>query len=334
MFKNKKKILVLLLLLIILVIVWVYPFYLYEHGYSTTNTTISDNSARNENSIMIDFNGDGVDEVLNVDKKENLEDSKFIDMTLYDLEGNQIAKLMDNVDFLYNSSHKIIKLNENSDKEYLQWDTIMGPHQVETVFFTVIKGVIRPIWSVDFENSFFYLPFYTSRGSLVTGDLTGDGFFEVIEYVDEYPVDAPRLDDESLEGMVNEVFSGSGDGVSEQMLEILKRENNGIGRGKKVIYGIYSFVDGDSPYFKKINGKEYDDLVAPMKEIEKEIKAEIEKEKDESKKIKMEELIYYYSDLHRNSKAFNDYVRDFWTHGRQNKIYLDEVSAEDLYKDE
>ena len=306
--KNKKLLFSFLILLIIALIIVFITTSKRKNDISAIpidNLNLENvNSKQNENSIMIDFNGDGVKEVLNVIEK----DTGFVVMELFDLEGNKIAGLSD-MWLLYNTTFfKIVKLNEKSTKEYLQWNMVAGPHQIQTVFLTVIGDFIHPIYSIDFEKMTMYSPFYNSRGSIMVEDRNNDGLMEVIESVDEFPVDAPRLEDPTLEEMVREAFSK--EGLSEKAIEgataIMTRENYGKGRGRQVIMAVHSFVDDDPPYFLRLNDKEYEIIAGPL----------INAANEFSQETGSSGGYMRYSDLEQDSKDFNEFVRNFWTIGR------------------
>jgi len=261
---------------------------------------------------MIDFNGDGTKEVLNVIEKE----TGMVNMDLFDLEGNKIAGLMDEL-YLYNTTlFKIVKLNENSPKEYLQWDMATGPHQIQTVFLTVIGDLIQPIYSMDFEKKTMYFPFYNSRGSLIVSDANYDGLVEIIENVDEYPVNAPRLEDPEIENIVREAASNHNlsEDATKGLVEIMTRENYGKGRGKKAIMAIHSFVDEEIPYFRRLPPDEYEVIAGKLVFASEEVAEEIKN--DKTYEGLTTEIMIRYSDLEQDSKDFNEFVRNFWTFGR------------------
>jgi len=276
----------------------------------------NNNSKRNDDSIMIDFNGDGTKEVLNVTEKE----TGMVNMELFDLEGNKIAGLLDEL-YLFNTTFfKVTKLNENSSKEYLEWDMVTGPHQIQTVFLTVIGDFIQPIYSMDFEKKTMYSPFYTSRGEILVEDANKDGLKEVIESVDEYPVNAPRLEDPTLEETVRETFSKEGfnEKAIEDAVAIMARENYGKGRGRRVVMAIHSFVDEDPPYFRRLHDEEYEAIANPF------INAVNELLRDRGSPG----LFMKYSDLEQDSKDFNEFVRNFWTVGRIYEFPIPDKSAD------
>lgn len=280
-----------------------------------------------EESIIIDFDGDGIGEILNVSEKEGEVVAKEVNMELFDSEGNKIAELWDGINLYPTTLYKIVKLNENSEREYLQWDMAVGPHQIETVFLTIVSDMVHPIYSIDFENNTMYTPFYTSRGSLVVADANYDGLVEIIENVDEYPVDAPRLEDPEIENMIREQFASEGvdfiedntkelvekdDVITGGMLKIIKRENNGIGRGRKTLMAIHSFVEAETPFFRRLPEDEYEEIAGPIVAASQDIASQ-DIEAPEGWET---DSMLRYSDLEQDSRDFNDFVRDFWTHGR------------------
>ena len=325
--KNKKLLFLILFLSIIAVIFVFITISKRKNDFSAKPADSlnlkNNNSKRTEDSIMIDFNGDGVKEVLNVTEKE----TGFVNIELFDLEGNKIAGLSDDW-LLYNTNlFKIVKLNEKSTKEYLQWNMAPGPHQIETVFLTVIGDKIEPIFSIDFEKETMYSPFYNSRGELMVGDIDKDGSIEVIEFVDEYPVNAPRLDDPEVDNMIREQFGDLGVGSeAESMTEIVKRENYGKGRGKKVIMAIHRFVDDEIPYFRRLPPDEYEVIAGKLiSAIEGIMKESADMTKPEGWET---DGFMRYNDLEQDSKDFNEFVRKFWTHSKPYEFPINDESAD------
>lgn len=157
-----------------------------------------------------------------------------------------------------------IKFKDSETKEYLHWHQFAGPHQFESVFFTIYDKQLVMLMAADLESESWYMPFWTSRGkNILIKDIDQDGFKEIVEFVDEFPVDAPRLEDLEIKKIFQEEFAKQGldqKGMDESW-QIINRENNGLGRGFRVVWNIYSFVDVKKPYFKKLNIKEYDAMV-------------------------------------------------------------------------
>lgn len=326
--KNKKLFFFILSLLIIVIIFVFIAISKRKNNLSTAplylpEDRLTNNSKIRDDSIMIDFDGDGVKEVLNVDEKE----TGIVNMNLFDLEGNKIAELADDLYLLNTTFFKIVKLNEKSPKEYLQWNMASGPHQIETVFLTIDGDKIEPVLSVDFEKDSAYSPFYNSRGDLLVGDVDLDGSIEVIECVDEYPVNAPRLNDPEIDKIVREEFGDLGDeSVADSMIEIFKRENNGKGRGRKVILAIHRFVDAELPFFRRLPSAEYEVIAGKLiSAIEGILKESENMKKPEGFET---ESIMRYSDLEQDSKDFNEFVRKFWTHGEPYEFSINDDSAE------
>lgn len=321
--KNKKFIIVSLLLLLLIVGAFLTISINKTSVLDTKDAVMGDEASPiNENSILIDFDGDGTKEILNISEIEGEVVAKEVTMEAFDSKGNKIADLLERTHLYPTSLHKIVKLNENSNKEYLQWDMAVGPHQVETTFLTIVNDKVYPMYSVDFGAYTLYTPFYTSRGELVVADFDGDGLVEVIENVDEYPVDSPRLEDPEIEQMIKDQFSDQGldSAAVEAFTKIAKRENYGEGRGRKTILAIHSFVDGEEPFFRRLPPDEYEELAGRLVAAS----LEVEKQAQESESSWETESFVRYSDLDQDSKDFNDFVRDFWTHGRPYVIELSE----------
>lgn len=315
-FVKNKKIIFISSIFVILIIVGFLTISINKNSPAETTDSVlgEEASQNNAKSIIIDFNGDGVGEILNVSEKQGEVVAKEVNMEVFNSEGVKIAELWDGINLYPTTLYKVVKLNENSAKQYLQWDMPVGPHEVETVFLTIVKDLVHPIYSINFQNNTMYTPFYTSRGSIVVGDANYDGLVELIENVDEYPVDAPRLDDQEIEQMIKSEFSDQGlDNASVKgFTEIVRRENYGKGRGRKAILAIHSFVDAETPFFRRLPEAEFEEiagkLVVASEEIEK-------LPKDPNNSWEQESFVRY-SDLLQDSKDFNTFVRDFWTHGR------------------
>jgi hypothetical protein len=307
--KNRKILIVLLVFILVSAVIAV--FLIKKPYKQAVVENVSSKQPEVGTAIDVDFNGDGVSEKVNVvEVQDNL-----INMEVYDNNGKKIATLWDGMSLYPTTLYRVINLNTKSQKQYLQWNTATGPHQVETVFLTIIGDKIHPIYSSDFEKKVLYSPFYTSRGEIIVGDANNDGLSEVIESVDEYPVNAPRLEDPNIEEMIRDEFSKNG--VDEKNIQnyikIVTRENYGKGRGRKVIMAVHSFVDAEVPFFRKLPADEYEKIAGPL------IAASIDiakKQQEEPNDNFEASTLIRYSDLEQDSKDFNDFVRDFWTHGR------------------
>ena len=268
------------------------------------------NTDKKDLTVNIDFDGDGVNESIKV-----LEDANNrVNMEAYNTNGDKIATLWEGIPLYPTSLYKVINLSTKSNKQYLQWNMAVGPHQVETVFLTLVGNKVHPIFSIDFDKNTMYSPFYTSRGEIVVGDANNDGLSEVIENVDEYPVDATRLEDPKIEQMIRDEFSKSGlpEDIIKDNIEIVTRENYGKGRGRKVIMALHSFVDAETPFFRRLPEKEYEEIAGRLVSAS----IDIEKGPDDTTASWEDTRFLRYSELSQKSKDFNTFVRDFWTHGR------------------
>ena len=200
------------------------------------------------------------------------------------------------------TEYSLIKIDQNKSQEYLRWDQYVGPHHVETLILTTGDGIVRPALAADYENEVWYLPFWSSRDSTYIRDINDDGIAEVLEYADEFPSDAPRLIDPEIEKITRREFP---DDLGDDMWRIVSRENFGEGRGRKVIWNVYTILNEDPLLFKKANKEEYEELTANI----------LEAIKYASRETKyFPEVISRY-DLSQESISFNNFVRDFWTQG-------------------
>lgn len=251
-----------------------------------------------DNYLKVDFEGKGSPILLDIQQSEN--GYRVFTKTGDEINFNDAFPGM-------NSNYKIVKLNSNSKKEYIQWNNIIGPHETQTFFYTLYKGNLQPLPAFDFEKNTYTFAFYNSRNELGVGDFTSDGLLEVVENVDEYPPDAPRLNNPDIEKMIRETLSK--EGLSEDEIQIsikiADRENYGKGRGGVVIWSIYSFVEGEAPFFRKLGIKDYNEIsdryVSAMNQV-------FEKGKINSKLMKV-------NNLGKDSIDFNNFVRDFLTRG-------------------
>lgn len=280
------------------------------HPYNSSYSPPEPPKLKDDNSIEIDFDGDSLKESIKVIEL----DDGIINMEAYDSDGNIVADLWENLVLYPTSLFEVVKLDEKSQKEYLKWDMVTGPHHIETVFLSLYAGKIRPVFSMNFKDESMYTPFYTSRDELILLDIDGDKLSEVIEFVDEYPADAPRLNNPEIEKLVADLYSK--DDISEEYVkahvEIVKRENHGLGRGRIVILGIHSFVDDKPPYFKKLEENEYPKLTDFL--IKYYAKQPVKYDNETSSLV--DNRIIKYSELNDDSKNFNDLVRFIWTFGR------------------
>lgn len=202
----------------------------------------------------------------------------------------------------------VIQLDTNKPQEFIRWDTIAGPHHSETVVFQALNGRMVPMMTFDYENEQFYMPFWSSRGDTLIYDINGDGKLEVLEFVDEFPPDAPRLVDSEIERITKSEFEKQGlDG--DAMWKIVSRENEGLGRGRQVVWNVYELMweEDSMPAFRKVTEKDkYEIYTSGFIQAIGDLS---DKHPDA-----YEKMISRY-DLTQDSIDFNLFVRDFWTSG-------------------
>jgi len=95
------------------------------------------------------------------------------------------------------------------------------------------------------------------------------------------------------------------DDKKDDMWKIVSRENSGIGRGRKVIWNVYTRRNQDPLLFQKSNKEEYEKLTSNIIKAMKQVN-----ETNQG----TEQLISKY-DLTQDSIDFNNFVRNFWTQG-------------------
>lgn len=249
------------------------------------------------------------------------------------------GKLLDEVNYPRDTfgqlaNPEIVKFNDRSNKEYLVWTDSVGPHQYEVTVMAANEEQITMLYAADFEQKTWYAPFWVSRGNKVLiKDINNDGLKEIVEFTDEYPVNAPRLNDSEVEKITREVFSENeiGKEKTDQMWKIVRRENNGLGRGFRVAWSIYSFVDSEKPYFKKLNNQEYEEMV---KILLKDSPAYHGKSKFSMNpkdglftldpEVDLSDTISR-SQLSKDSIEFNEFVRKFWAGGYYNEPFGEHI---------
>lgn len=302
--KRSKPLRLLIVLSIILIGIY---FYTSQQKEDTAPATQVDQPTEIE-QLLVDFDGSGKPTELTIQEFDE-------GYKLFNSSGTELF-FNDDVYPRSMSQYKVVRLNEESKKEYIQWDNIVGPHQTQTFFYTMFNNNLQAIPAFDFENNTHRYAFYNSRNELGVGDFTKDGLVEVVETVDEYPPDAPRLDTSDLDKVFRETFNKEGlsEDDMEDFIEIVRRENNGIGRGGVVIWSIYSFVESEAPFFRKLDSDEYNEIanryVSAMNEA-------FQKTDVDSKLMKI-------SDLEQGSIDFNTFVRDVWTHGNNYEYTTEE----------
>lgn len=308
-------------LLFIFIIVATYSFVDWKHGQKEKEITekIEQKIAVADDFVQADLLGKGSKQQVYV----TYSDPDNFHITIEVEENNQkVANIGFNVPGIKQASElRAIKLNESDSKEYIQWIQIAGAHHFESLFFELKEGQIELLFGADIENESWYMPFWTSRGkNILIKDIDGDGLKEVVEFADEYPPGTPKLDDMVTKNIMEDTFRDSG--ISEELIEehwkIVSRENLGIGRGFRVVWNIYSFVDGENPYLKKLNSEEYTSMVSILLKDSPAFKGETTFSVDTEEglytldpEISLADTISR-DQLSQDSIDFNEFVRELW----------------------
>ena len=305
--RNKSNIAIILLLVLILVLVVFSKDTIHEEPQQSFEDEIVDTSSNNHDIIEADILGTGTPQTIIISQTP-----EGISFKIRDEFGNIITKELSGASTRLSSNYSAVKLDVNSPTEYIQWDLEVGHHHTETYFLTVQDSELVSIPSNDTEKQVWYEPFWTSRDFLVVGDMDGDGLVEIIEFVDEFPPDAPRLEDEDVRQSIIDAYEELGypSRVANDSWKIYSRENEGLGRGRKVIWGIHTFIAGDSPSIRRLTEAEFNEKAQLIKDMSAYMQSSIPAETAEL----LTEIISR-NDLSQESIYFNEFVRDFWTEG-------------------
>ena len=261
------------------------------------NTDFSDEINPEVNSLEGDLLGIGSKQRIEISVGE-----RKVKIEVYDKDKLVVSNVFNGDLVRPTSQYTLIKIDEKSSREYIRWDQNSGPHQVETLILTTGNGIVRPVLAADYDNKQWYAPFWSIRDNTSIGDIDGDGISEVIEYVDEYPPDTPRLIDSEIEKITRDEFP---DDKEDDMWKIISRENNGKGRGRKVIWNVYTIRNEDPLLFQKANKQDYEILTQNVFKAMKLVNEQVEGS---------QEVISRF-ELSQDSLDFNNFVRDFWTQG-------------------
>ncbi len=298
MVKNLKKPWVFAFILIVLVsgLMWFYKNQTIQNAI-TANTDFSGEPNAKTETLEGDLLGNGTKQKIDItvgERKAKIE--------IFENEKIVAANVFDYGLVKPTSQYSFIKIDQNKPREYLRWDQFVGPHQVETIILTTANGVVRPVLTADYENNAWYVPFWSSRDNTWIGDINGDGIAEVIEYVDEFPIDSPRLIDPEIEKITRNEFP---DDKEDDMWKIVSRENSGKGRGRKVIWNVYKVLSDEPLLFQKTNKSDFEKLTSDILKAMSIVNQQVEGS---------QEIITKYA-LAKESIDFNNFVRDFWTQG-------------------
>lgn len=264
------------------------------------NTDLSSESNTTTEYIEGDFLGTGSKQQIAITM-----DERSVKIEAFE-NGSVISSgLFDNGPLKPSSAYSVIKINQNKPREYIRWDQFVGPHQAETFMLTINPNRVILASAADNESEVWYAPFWSSRGNTYIGDIDSDGIAEVIEYVDEFPPNAPRLVDPEIEKITRSEFP---DELEDDMWSIVSRENSGEGRGRKVIWNVYTVTNEDPLLFEKANKEKYEKLTADIFNAMDMLNQEVEGSEEVMSKF----------DLAQDSIDFNNFVRNFWTQGQLN----------------
>lgn len=239
---SKKKFFFLLAGVVIIVLGGVY--FAFKRNPTAEKEIVSESETSKDLSkqeILLDFDGDGEKEIvfIHLVSEEDPEASNYL--TVSDSAGNEIARSPEGAPFPVpvGETGGVVKLETEGSQEWLKLDFIAGPHQFETMFFQPYEDLIVPACRKGAEKLPDDCLFYTTMaGGIQIEDLNKDGYAEVIEYVDEYPEEGELSAEE--ESAINKVFEEQGvSEFTEGARRIALREKGG--RGRRVVWGIYSF---------------------------------------------------------------------------------------------
>ncbi len=255
--------------------------------------------------LTVDFKGDGKPIELNI----QLLDGEY---QVHDSSGKELV--FNDAAPYPNSTYKVVTLNEKSKKEYIQWENPLSPNATQTFFYTLFNGDLQALPAYDFENDTYTYAFYNSRAELGVVDFTSDGLLEVVESANEYPADAPLPNDPSIDKEFKEAFIKEGltEELANDMAQIYKRDT--YGKGGVVIWSIYSFVESEAPFFRKLEKDEYNEIadkyVTAMNKVFRETSVD-------SKLMKI-------SDLKQESIDLNEFSKNVLTSGNNYEFPIEE----------
>ncbi len=323
---NKKRLILLIFLSITAFITTTLAilsfYYSYRHDNYGNQNLINNSNSYSDNNIAnttnsptqepknpkdktdylaeIDFSGDGKKEHIKIDYIPN---SHFAKLNLYESSDNLITPFPDNITFDTHDFFETLKLDDNDSKEYLAWHHNIGPHEIETYFFGFKNGKIFIVPIQDSDETPQIKPLYTSRRELVTMNIDDNSEAEIFEFADEYPPNAPKLSYERANAEVS-TYIKEDNQIKNDLIKILMRDNIGEGRGKKVIWNVYRFVNSlEKPYIKRLNGKEYTKVAEKYKKFANETAEKIYND---------EPYIITRDEITQDSINFNKFVRNFW----------------------
>ena len=250
----------------------------------------------------VDLNGDGQQEVLQLNIKGLDVENRQVSLIAYDKDNKEIGRLPDDlpINEPMSGTARVYTPIKNDKKQFVSYEFVVGPHSSETMFFGLFdlkddKAGILPVCLTDKVEGAPDCLFWSGEvGELVVDDFDKDGVLEVAEIVDEYPTDGILTKD--VEDAVNKVFKDSDEETYSGMMRIPKRENGG--RGNRVIWGIYKYNDS---YFEKQLDKDYDKYYVLVKDYLRNLYPSYP-------------TIMKKSAMSKDSLDYNEFMRNFWTH--------------------
>jgi len=279
-----------IILIIFVLIVTALGYWFVNRGGKTLNyTNVSENIGGNK--FFIDLNGNGENDYVILGIPEEEQGNYLSSIKAYNPAGEEIASLPSEIGIKVpiSESIKIHKLDTNNTKEYFSFDFIAGPHQSETMFFELRDNLILPVCHEEEVTGPYDCLFYSGNTDyLPLLDLDNDGYLELIETVDEYP-NSGQLSSEE-ESAITQTFDNQEiDGLTKDAEIVAKREKGG--RGRMVVWAIYSFNGKMFVKQTEENYEKYYDLIADQ------IKNKMRK-----------------SELSKDSLEYIQLVKNFWEH--------------------
>lgn len=278
-------------LLLVLVVLVVTGFGIYSYvAYRVKigKVEVVEESFINPEGRLADVDGNGSKEEIYLISADNGERMSAIFVN--DFNGNKIASTPDWMGTFpkSNGSFKTYKLLPSENKDFFSLDFNAGPHQSERMFFEVFEGKVLPVCFREEPKGAKDCLFYAANidGGIALKDLDGDGYVELVEYVDEYPTDGV-LSEEEEKAITQSIDEQKISEFTEGARRIALREKGG--RGKSVVWAIYSY---DGVYFEPQSESNYERYFLLLKE-------------------KQPELIRK-SELSEGSLEYNEFVRTFW----------------------
>lgn len=267
------------------------------------NITLKDNTENKPENIKADLNGDGKEETLSLIVSENKDEGSPVSLVAYDENGKEIGRLPEEfpINNPFSDSAKVYTPIKKDKNQFVSYEFMAGPHSSETMFFGLFelqaggKGILPVCLTLEVKGPRDCLFWSGNIGDLVADDFDGDGILEVVEMVDEYPKDGTITSE--IEDTINKEFKDSD--AAGGMIRIAKKEQGG--RGNQVVWGIYRY---NGEYFEEqlnANYEKYFKLIDPyFRRFYPDYPTIMRK-----------------SETSKDSLEYNEFMRNFWTHGEE-----------------